>query len=79
MTGVSGVILMALRLNLICTYSKNRLKGVLIAIAYPFLLLRLDNYVLFCIFSYLQIVLVAEVMRILVNLYLDSSRAYPQK
>ena len=49
----SGVILMALRLNLICTYSKNRLKGVLIAIAYPFLLLRLDNYVLFCIFSYL--------------------------
>ena len=31
---------------LICTYSDNRLIGVLIAIAYPFLLLRLDNYVL---------------------------------
>ena len=29
----AGVILMAIRLNLICTYSKNRLIGVLIAIA----------------------------------------------
>ena len=35
----AGVTLMATRLNLI-------LIGVLIAIAYPFLLLRLDNYVL---------------------------------
>ena len=32
----AGVILMAIRLNLILT-------GVLIAITYPFLLLRLDN------------------------------------
>ena len=45
------VILMVIRLNLICTYSKNRLIGVLIAIAYPFLPLRLHNYVLFYIFS----------------------------
>ena len=43
----AGVILMAIRLNLICTYSKNRLIGVLIAIAYPFLLLRLDNSLLY--------------------------------
>ena len=44
----AGVILMVIRLNLICTYdSKNRLREVLIVIAYPFLLLRLDNYVLF--------------------------------
>ena len=48
----AGVILMAIRLNLICTYNKNRLIGVLIAIAYPFLLLRLHNYILFYIFSY---------------------------
>ena len=32
--------------DLVCTYSENRLIEVLIAIAYPFLLLRLDNYVL---------------------------------
>ena len=32
--------------DLICTYSENRLIGVLIAIAYPFLLLTLDNYLL---------------------------------
>ena len=32
--------------DLICTYSENRLTGVSIAIAYSFLLLRLDNYVL---------------------------------
>ena len=43
----AGVILMAIRLNLICTYNKNRLIGVLIAIAYPFLLLRLDNSLLY--------------------------------
>ena len=44
----AGVILMVIRLNLIYTYdSKNRLREVLIVIAYPFLLLRLDNYVLF--------------------------------
>ena len=43
----AGVILMAIRLNLICTYSKNRLIGVLIAIAYLFLLLRLDNSLLY--------------------------------
>ena len=48
----ADVILMVIRLNLICTYSKNRLIGVLIAIAYPFLLVRLDDYVLFYIFSY---------------------------
>ena len=41
---------MAIRLNLICTYSKNQLIGVLIPIAYPFSLLRLDNYVV-CISS----------------------------
>ena len=40
----AGVILMAIRLNLI-------LIGVLIAIAYPFLLLRLDNCMFFSIFS----------------------------
>ena len=40
----AGVILMAIRLNLI-------LIGVLIAIAYPFLLLRLDNRMFFSIFS----------------------------
>ena len=39
-----GVILMAIRLNLI-------LIGVLIAITYPFLLLRLDNCMFFSIFS----------------------------
>ena len=39
----AGVILMAIRLNLI-------LIGVLIAIAYPFLLLRLDNCMFFSIF-----------------------------
>ena len=51
----AGVILMVIRLYIICTYSKNRLIGFLIAIAYPFLLLRLDNHVLFgiYIFSYL--------------------------
>ena len=51
----AGVILMVIRLYIICTCSKNRLIGVLIAIAYPFLLLRLDNHVLFgiSIFSYL--------------------------
>ena len=38
--------LMVIRLNLICTYSKNWLIGVLIAIAYTFLLLGWDNYVL---------------------------------
>ena len=32
----AGVILMVIRLNLICTYSKNRLIEVLIVIAYPF-------------------------------------------
>ena len=48
----ADVILMVIRLNLIYTYSKNRLIGVLIAIAYPFLVLRLHNYVLFYIFSY---------------------------
>ena len=42
----AGFILMVIRLNQICTYSINRLIGVLIAIAYPFLLLRL-----FSIFS----------------------------
>ena len=42
----AGVILMAIRLNLI-------LIGVLIAIAYPFLLLRLDNYMFFSIFQLL--------------------------
>ena len=40
----AGVILMAIRLNLI-------LIGVLIAITYPFLLLRLDNCMFFSIFS----------------------------
>ena len=35
MTGASGCT-MVIRLNLICTYSKNWLIGVLIAIAYPF-------------------------------------------
>ena len=40
----AGVILMAIRLNLI-------LIGVLIAIAYPFLLLRLDNCMFFSTFS----------------------------
>ena len=40
----AGVILMAIRLNLI-------LIGVFIAIAYPFLLLRLDNCMFFSIFS----------------------------
>ena len=41
MTGAeSGCTLMVIRLNLICTYSKNRLIGVLTAIAYRFLLLR---------------------------------------
>ena len=39
----AGVMLMAIRLNLI-------LIGVLIAIAYPFLLLRLDNCMFFSIF-----------------------------
>ena len=39
----AGVILMAIRLNLI-------LIEVLIAIAYPFLLLRLDNCMFFSIF-----------------------------
>ena len=39
----AGVILMAIRLNLI-------LIGALIAIAYPFLLLRLDNCMFFSIF-----------------------------
>ena len=39
----AGVTLMATRLNLI-------LIGVLIAIAYPFLLLRLDNCMFFSIF-----------------------------
>ena len=63
----AAVILMVIRLNLICSYSKNRLIGVLIAIAYPFLLLRLDNYVLFYIFGYVQIVLMAEFMLIHVN------------
>ena len=43
----ADVILMVIRLNLICTYNKNRLIGVLIAIAYPFLLLRLDNSLLY--------------------------------
>ena len=43
----AGVILIVIRLNLICTYSKNLLIKVLIVIAYPFLLLRLENYVLF--------------------------------
>ena len=38
----AGVILMAIRLNLVI--------GVLIAIAYPFLLLRLDNCMFFSIF-----------------------------
>ena len=47
----AGVILIVIRLNLICTYSNYRLIGVLIAIAYPFLLLRLDNYVLLYIFG----------------------------
>ena len=42
MTGGSGCTLMVIRLNLIFTYSKNRLIGVLIAISYPFLLLRYD-------------------------------------
>ena len=40
----AGVILMAIRLNLI-------LIGVLIAIAYPFLLLRLDNCMFLSTFS----------------------------
>ena len=40
MTGASGCKLMVIQLNLICSYSKNRLIGVLIAIAYRFLLLR---------------------------------------
>jgi len=40
MTSASGCTLMVIRLNLICTYSKNRLIGVLIAITYRFLLLR---------------------------------------
>ena len=57
-------------------YLKDR---VLIAIAYPFLQLRLDNYVLSHISSYLQIVPEAEFMWIHVNLYLDFSRAYHQK
>ena len=42
----AGVVLMAIRLK-----SKDQLIGVLIAIAYPFLLLRLDNYTFFSIFS----------------------------
>ena len=46
MTGATGCTLMVIRLNLICTYSKNRLIGVSVAIAYPCLLLRLDNNVL---------------------------------
>ena len=75
----AAVILMVIRLNLICTYSKNRSIGALIAIAYPFLLLRLDNYDIFYIFSYVLIVLMAEFMLIHVNLYLDCSGACPQK
>ena len=66
-------------LDLICTNGKNRQVGVLIAIVYPFLLLRLDTYGRFHIFSCLSIVLVADFMWIHVNLYLDLSRAYAQK
>ena len=40
MTGASGCTLMVIRLNLMCTYSKNRLIGLLVAIAHRFLLLR---------------------------------------
>ena len=35
---------------IICTYNKNRLIGVLIAIAYPFLRLPVHSYALFYIF-----------------------------
>ena len=45
----AGVILIVIRLNLICT-SINR---GLISYRLPILLLRLDNYALFYIFSYL--------------------------
>ena len=44
------------------TQSKDQLIGVLIAIAYSFLLLRLDNCVFFSIFSVTYKLLVAEFM-----------------
>ena len=53
-----GVMLIVIRLNLICT-SINRGH---ISYRLPILLLRLDNYALFYIFSYLEIVLMAEFM-----------------
>ena len=68
--------------DLICTYSENRLTGVSIAIAYSFLPLRLDNYVLlistFPVTLYKLYYKLAEFMWIHVSLHLDFIRAYPK-
>ena len=69
---------MVIRRNLINLYLQQSENRGLNSYRLPILLLRLDKYVLFYIFSYLLIVPVAEFMGIYVNLYLILAEATPK-